>query len=43
MATKRENYRDSGTGRYIPEDVAKRRDPRTWEKEVVKPQPTKKK
>jgi hypothetical protein len=40
---KRENYRDAGTGRYIPEDVAKRRDPRTWVKETEKVSPTKKK
>lgn len=31
------NYRDSGTGQYIRKDVAERRDPRTVEKERVKP------
>jgi hypothetical protein len=42
--TTRVNYRDSGNGQYIPKDVAERRDPRTWQKERVKPAstPTKK-
>lgn len=41
MTTKtRVNYRDSGTGQYIPKDVAECRDPRTWEKERAKPAPT---
>lgn len=39
---KRENYRDAGTGQYIPKDVAQHRDPRTWVKETEKVSPSKK-
>lgn len=34
---KKFNYRDSGNGQYISEKAAKQRDPRTVEKERVKP------
>jgi hypothetical protein len=30
------NYRDSGSGRYIPKKEADRKDPKTWEKEKRK-------
>ena len=41
MATrKQEHNRDSGTGKFISESQAKRRDPKTWEKELIK-HPTK--
>ncbi len=44
MTTKqRVNYRDSGTGQYIPKKEAERRPPETWEKERVKPAPVRKK
>ena len=43
MATKkRENYRDAGTGQYIPKNIAQKRDPRTWVKETEKPRSPKK-
>lgn len=42
--TKQEQFRDSGTGRFLKESETKRKDPKTWEKErITHPSPSKKK